>query len=412
MSFFSLLDPSVTFDADLGIIDTNTLALINAFGASQDVTYISADDNDGLLQSGEGATVTTDDGSGGTTLYDLTYLGDSTLTTSDVILGSVSGPLATGVRIQVNPIEGELFQEADGSLGFVSNEPVNDARLGLTVTTYFSGIETTVQLELSQLDAYLDGFPLLGPVLDGITDMGQYVLDTAVVSMDFDAAGTLIVCFARETRILTRAGSIPIEDLKVGDKVFTRDNGYQQISWIGSRKLSAQHLRLQPELRPIRIRAGALGNESPSTDLLVSPQHRILVCSNIAQRMFGRYEVLVAAKQLLGCEGIEIAEDVEEVEYFHFLMQQHEVVFSNGAPTESLYTGAQALMALGSEAVEEIRKIFPGLVDPNYRPSPARYLPSGRRARRLGERHRLNNRPLFVPRSVDGGDSLERKDLH
>src|SRR5690606_24870473 len=115
------------------------------------------------------------------------------------------------------------------------------------------------------------------------------------------------------------------------------------------------------KLRPIRIRAGALGNGTPSSDLVLSPQHRVLVRSRIAQKMFGATEVLVAARQLLLLDGIDIATDLTEVEYFHMLFDRHEVVISNGALTESLYTGAQALQAVGKAARDEIFTLFPQL---------------------------------------------------
>ena len=141
---------------------------------------------------------------------------------------------------------------------------------------------------------------------------------------------------------------------------------------------------------------GALGHNSPAEDLLVSPQHRILVRSRIAQRIFGTDEVLVAAKQLLQITGIDIETEATKVEYFHFLFDQHEIVFSNGAETESLYTGPEALKSLGPAACEELFTLFPELRDrdPAERPLGARMLASGRMARKLAVRHAQNLQPL------------------
>ncbi len=94
--------------------------------------------------------------------------------------------------------------------------------------------------------------------------------------------------------------------------------------------------------------AGALGPGHPARPLVVSPQHRILVRSAIAQRMFGSAEVLVAAKQLLSLDGIDVAQDLETVEYFHILFDRHEIVFAKGTETESLYTGPQALRGIAA----------------------------------------------------------------
>ncbi|MDO5643123.1 MAG: Hint domain-containing protein [Paracoccus sp. (in: a-proteobacteria)] len=204
---------------------------------------------------------------------------------------------------------------------------------------------------------------------------------------------TAIPCFLRGTLIETDRGPVAVEYLGPGDLVLTRDNGLQPIRWIGSSRLSAS--MLTDNLRPIRIAAGALAQDIPSADLLVSPQHRCLVRSRIAQKMFGTDEVLVAAKQLCQIDGIDIAHDLTEVEYFHFLFDQHEIVFSNGAETESLYTGPEALKALGRAARQEIFAIFPELADRDYNPVAARSLTSGRMGRKLAVRHAQNGKALI-----------------
>lgn len=205
---------------------------------------------------------------------------------------------------------------------------------------------------------------------------------------------TLVACFTRGTAIRTPRGEELIETLSVGDMVLTQDRGEQAVRWIGSTLVTADRLQAQPHLRPIRIKAGALGTAIPSTDLLVSPQHRILVRSRIAQRMFGVNEVLVAAKQLVAIDGIDVAEDVEAVEYFHILFDQHEVVVSNGAESESLYTGTEALKSVGAAAREEILALFPELAQDDYTPVAARELSSGRQGRTMAARHAQNRQAL------------------
>ncbi|MDT9702188.1 Hint domain-containing protein, partial [Streptomyces sp. P17] len=92
----------------------------------------------------------------------------------------------------------------------------------------------------------------------------------------------------------------------------------------------AAALAANPHLRPVRIRAGALGAGVPARDLVVSPQHRVLLRSGIARRMFGASEVLVAAKQLLALDGVELASDLDSVTYVHFLFDRHQIVQSEG----------------------------------------------------------------------------------
>ena len=200
-------------------------------------------------------------------------------------------------------------------------------------------------------------------------------------------------CFVRGTLIETEFGALPIQDLREGMKVWTRDNGMQPIRWIGSRKLGPAILATAPNLAPIRIKAGALGAGKPERDLLVSPQHRVLVRSRIAQKIFGCDEVLVAAKQLLQIEGIDVVSGLPEVEYFHILFDRHEIVLSEGAETESLYTGAEALKSLGHAARQEIFSLFPNLRDTGAIPG-ARLLASGRLGRKLAVRHVQNRKAL------------------
>ena len=214
---------------------------------------------------------------------------------------------------------------------------------------------------------------------------------------DLSATNVSVVCFTAGTLIATINGLRPVQDLTVGDRVITMDNGYQDIRWIGSNRVRAAGLRANPKLVPIRIRAGALGNGTPEQDLLVSRQHRVVVRSQIAKRMFGTNEVLIPANKLLAFDGIDIASDAEEtgVEYWHFLFDAHQIVWSNGAPTESMFTGPDALRSVNPEAREEIFTLFPEIALPGYMASSARHIPEqGKLMKELIQRHQKNHKPL------------------
>lgn len=213
------------------------------------------------------------------------------------------------------------------------------------------------------------------------------------IGYNFDTGAP--ICFARGTMIEIEEGLCAIENLKVGDFVLTKDNGAQEIRWIGRRHISSTSLQRRSYLRPIRICAGSLGPNTPSTDLVVSPQHRILVRSKIAQKMFGTDEVLVAAKQLLRIDGIDICDDDENgVEYFHILLSNHEVIFANGAESESLFTGPEAIKSVGTAALAEISEIFPEILKEDHEAIGARLLTSGRLGRKLASRHAQNAKYL------------------
>lgn len=196
-------------------------------------------------------------------------------------------------------------------------------------------------------------------------------------------------CFTTGVRIETPDGLVPVEALRVGGTVVTRDHGVQKIRWIGT----AKRLALG-NCTPIRIAAGALGQGLPARDLIVSPQHRMLVNSTIAKRVAGAQEILVAAKKLLGLPGIGYAQDKVTVTYYHLLLDVHEVIYAEGAPTESLMTGPMARQALGCDALAEIEDLFPELM---YSAShPARVIPRGKLVREMLQRHVKNDKPLLA----------------
>ena len=167
-------------------------------------------------------------------------------------------------------------------------------------------------------------------------------------------------CFTPGTLIVTPNGSVPVEDLRVGDRVITRDDGLQKIRWIGRATLSRADLAARPELRPVLVRRGALLDTLPDRDLFVSPNHRLLVTNDRTALYFEEREVFVAAKHLCIHAGIAQV-DVCEVTYIHLLFDRHQVVLSNGAWTESFQPGDQTLPGLGEAQRSELLSLFPKL---------------------------------------------------
>lgn len=202
-----------------------------------------------------------------------------------------------------------------------------------------------------------------------------------------------VVCFASGTLIATETGARPVEDLIAGDRLVTKSYDLQPLILNMSRRLSAKDLQDNPKLRPVRISAGALGKGMPSRDLLVSRQHRMLISSKIAMRMFGKTEVLVSAIKLTDLPGIYIDESVTSVTYHHLLMESHQVIFAENAPAESLLTGEEALQTLAPEALEELQALFPELKEMKS-DAPASLIPSAKNQKRLVARHGQNRQPL------------------
>jgi len=161
-----------------------------------------------------------------------------------------------------------------------------------------------------------------------------------------------VVCFGRGTLIDTPDGPRAIETLAADDMVNTLDNGPQPIRWIGSRRVAAMGAHA-----PVRIKPGALGNVR---ELVVSPNHRMLVSGAQSELLFGQSEVLVAAKHLVNDDSIRVVPH-REIEYFHFLFDAHQIVFAECCPAESLFPAAHTLSAVTDESRAEIISLFPEL---------------------------------------------------
>jgi len=185
-----------------------------------------------------------------------------------------------------------------------------------------------------------------------------------------------ITCYLPGSLVRTPNGLQKVEALKKGDLVTTQDAGDRPVRALTQRRVHAP----EGNDRPIRIRAGALGMNRPAQDLFVSRQHRILIRSQIVQRMFGTREVFVAAKDLLALDGVEIVTGSEPVTYIHVLLDRHHVIEVNGCLSESLLRGEMLLRAAGETCQADI---------------PARPTPPSVQCRRLIERHIKNNKPTF-----------------
>ena len=174
---------------------------------------------------------------------------------------------------------------------------------------------------------------------------------------------SFVPCFTPGSMVSTPTGLIRVQDLRVGDRVMTRDNGLQDIRWIGRKDLTRAALSADARVRPIRIRKGALGDGMPMTDMMVSPNHRMLITGPQLAVNFGEEEMLVAAKHLVGLPGVEMV-DARDVSYLHLLCDRHEVLMVDAVWTESFQPGDYAMNGLATEQSDEVFSLFPELRNP------------------------------------------------
>jgi Hint domain/Nidogen-like/RTX calcium-binding nonapeptide repeat (4 copies) len=191
----------------------------------------------------------------------------------------------------------------------------------------------------------------------------------------FSNIENIIICFTEGTRIRTPHGDRLIEHLRPGDVVLTRDHGPQVLRWIG-----ASGVQGSGQFAPIAFDTGAFGNDRP---LLVSPQHRMLYEGGLATLYFDTPEVMVPAKHLVNGSTIRQVER-DRVRYIHLLFDNHEVIWANGAASESFHPGAEGMGAIDERTREELFAIFPELrADPNRYGRTARTVLRGYEARLL-----------------------------
>ncbi len=182
--------------------------------------------------------------------------------------------------------------------------------------------------------------------------LGNYISHTD--GWDYNS----IVCFAGGTLIKTTRGPVPVEHLRPGDMILTLTGDPRPLRWSMVRRLGPIELARNPNLRPIRISSGSLGNGYPKRDLLVSRQHRMLIHSPIVQRMLSEPAALIAAHHLTQLAGVTVDTSINQIDYHHLLFAKHEIIFAESTPSESLYLGAQTRKTLPHKALEEIEELF------------------------------------------------------
>lgn len=177
-----------------------------------------------------------------------------------------------------------------------------------------------------------------------------------------------VICFTPDTQITTPFGRRRIDALRPGDVILTRDNGPQEVIWTASRRMTGARLYAMPHLRPIRIRADAFGLGRPDQELLVSPQHRMLLRGPQARAIFGTDEVLVAAEDLLNDRSILVDHTQREVTYVHVMLERHNVIWANGLETESFHPSNTEL-----DTVDPVQREVLLRMKPEIRENPHSY---------------------------------------
>ncbi|MDN5786262.1 Hint domain-containing protein [Pseudorhodobacter sp.] len=163
----------------------------------------------------------------------------------------------------------------------------------------------------------------------------------------------LCISFERGTMITLGNGSQrPIEALSPGDRILTRDHGPKPLRWVGN-----VTLRAVGAYAPVIIPAGVLGNDR---DLVVSQHHRMFLYQRNKSGGMPQAEILVQAKHLVDHENIFLRES-GYVDYFSLIFDDHEIIYAEGIPAESLMVTDATLSRLPPRLAAEVKELFPDL---------------------------------------------------
>ncbi len=164
---------------------------------------------------------------------------------------------------------------------------------------------------------------------------------------------TDLACFVRGTRIETAHGQVEVQDIADGTLIVTADHGLQPVRRVLSKIVAATG-----DLAPVCFAKGTLGN---GRDLMVSPHHRMVIGGWQAELLTGEAEVLVPAGALAGGSDRVYRRPMPQVEYFHLLFDRHEIIFAEGAATESYHPLSHDAQDRAPGTQAELRSLFPEL---------------------------------------------------
>jgi hypothetical protein len=161
-------------------------------------------------------------------------------------------------------------------------------------------------------------------------DQGAFALGPAA------GGGTDVVplCYVRGSNILTPNGNVPVESLCIGDLLVTRFGGIRPVKWIGRQSYDWRFIAKNPDRRPVRIRAGALGDSTPARDLLVSGGHSVLLGDTLVLT-----RALVNGVSIVYEPVPENAACAPPIDYFQIDFFAHDCVIAEGVFAESFADG-------------------------------------------------------------------------
>lgn len=283
--------------------------------------------------------------------------------TDQTIAGNFDPGAPPGLPTTITVVTMEINDaDDDGLIRPNSGDQIN----GSNVNAVWVGDTITIDgVTITGVTFYTDDGARYFTPSDGsvLPDGGEATATTFVQqSTQFPVGSFGPPCFVAGSLIAVPGGFVPVEGLRIGDRVETLDHGAQPIRWIGQRTVPGRGA-----FAPIRFAPGALGDHG---ELLVSPQHRILLDDWRAAFYLGEDEALCPAHMLVNGDTIHRA-PCAQVTYVHIMFDAHEIVLAEGLASESFLFG-DYLCTETSALRAEIIALFPEFEGQGPRMSAAR----------------------------------------
>jgi hypothetical protein len=195
-----------------------------------------------------------------------------------------------------------------------------------------------------------------------------------------DNSSGVPLCFLAGTRIATARGEVEVQALKAGDLVLTAQGQAVPVRWIGVKTVSA--LFSDPlRLMPVRIKAGAIAENMPKRDLLVSPEHAMFIGG-----------VLVQAGAMVNGTSISRESDMpQRFTYYHVELADHALILAEGAPAETFVDNVDRMAFDNWAEHEALFGQGDAIAEMEYpRAKAARQVPAAVRALLVGRAEVLN----------------------
>ena len=241
------------------------------------------------------------------------------VTSQNLTYADATSPTGTttisGITLVSEGSSGFSFSAANGGTYFLSNQPIGGTQVNVN-----------------------NSLPLVSGALDGAVGPNPTVFVNSTNTPASLDGQVYIACFLKGTAIRTTAGDRPIETLAIGDMVITESGDAKPVLWLGTRRYHRAFARNNVNILPIRVRQGAIGDDLPRRDLLLSPCHALMID-----------DVLIPAKCLVNGTSIVQALDFDVIEYFHIELEQHDVVLAEGLLAETFVDDASRMMFQNAE---------------------------------------------------------------